>query len=151
MTKTLYFDDLHVGQTFEAGGHTVTKESAIAFAQEYDPQYFHIDEEAAKHSLFGALAASGWQTAAISMLLKTKTDLVHVAGGLIGMGLERMKWPRPVYPGDTLRIVITITGKRISNSRPDRGVVNYEVKTYNQKNEVVLEGATAVLIPHRAA
>ena len=85
------------------------------------------------------------------MRLKVQTELANVAGGLIGMGLERMKWPRPVYPGDTLRIVITITGKRLSASRKDRGVVNYEVKTYNQKNEVVLEGATAVLIPHRAA
>lgn len=151
MKAQLHFEDFSAGQSFTAGGYTITKESAIAFAREYDPQYFHIDEEAAKASFFGGLAVSGWQTAAASMRLKVQTDLAKVAGGLIGMGLEKLKWPRPVYPGDTLRVVITITGTRVSNSRPSHGVVQYRVETYNQRDELVLEGGTAVMVPRRSA
>jgi acyl dehydratase len=151
MTTTLHYEDFSTGQTFAAGGYTITKESAIAFAREYDPQYFHIDEEAAKSSFFGGLAVSGWQTAAASMWLKLQTPLGKVAGGLIGMGLEHLKWPRPVYPGDTLRIVVTITGTRVSNSRPSHGVVQYKVETYNQNDALVCVGGTAVMVPKRGA
>lgn len=145
----LYFEDFHVGQTFERGGYTITKEAALAFAREFDPQYFHTDEEAAKKSLFKGLAVSGWHTASASMRLKIESDLHKVAGGLIGMGLEELRWPRPVYPGDTLRIVITILETRLSQSRPDRGVVRYKMDTFNQRSELVMETATAVIVPRR--
>src|SRR4051812_48271794 len=109
----LYFEDFSIGQQFPNGSFTFDKEQAIAFAREYDPQYFHIDEEAAKKSFFGALVVSGWQTAAVTMRLKAGSDLRKVAGGLIGLGHESLKWPRSVYPGDTVRIVVTIVDKRV--------------------------------------
>ncbi len=149
MSNILYFEDFHADQVFEQGGYTITKEAAIAFATEFDPQYFHIDEEAAKASYFKSLAVSGWHTAAASMRLKVQTPLSKVAGGLIGMGLEQMRWPRPVYPGDTIRIVITILETRISKSRPTSGIVKYRVDTYNQRDELVMDGLTAVIVPRR--
>ena len=145
----LYFEDLAPGQVFMHGGYTITKEHAIAFAKEYDPQYFHIDEEAAKDSMFGKLAVSGWQTAAISMRLKALSDLGKVHGGLIGAGLETVKWPRAVYPGDTLRAVIRILEKRLSKSRPAHGVVRYKMETFNQVDELVMEAVTSVLVARR--
>ena len=150
MNTPLYFEDFHAHQTFEEGGYVITKEAAVAFAKEFDPQYFHVDEEAAKQSFFKALAVSGWHTAAASMHLKIKSPLGRVKNGLIGMGLEKLRWPRSVYPGDTLRIVITILAARPSQSRPELGVVRYEVKTFNQHDVLVMEGETAVLIPRRA-
>lgn len=149
MNDILYFEDFRANQTFEEGGYVITKEAAIAFAKEFDPQYFHVDEEAAKQSFFKALAVSGWHTAAASMHLKIKSPLGRVKGGLIGMGLEKLRWPRSVYPGDTLRIVITILETRPSQSRPQLGVVQYKVETYNQHNALVMDGETAVLVPRR--
>ena len=147
MEKALYFEDIAIGQQFTNGGYLITKEHAIAFARDFDPQYFHTDEDAAKHSVFGKLAASGLYTAAVSMRLKIDSPLSKVSGGLIGLGLESVKWPHPVYPQDTLRIVITITGKRLSKSSPTKGVVTYRVDTYNQHDALVMEMDTAVLVP----
>lgn len=143
----MYYEDYQVGQQFHEGSVTISKDDAIAFARIYDPQYFHTDEQAAKRSLFGQLAVSGWQTAAITMRLKAQSDLAQVTGGLIGLGVESMRWPQPVYPGDSLRIAITIIGKRLSQSRPGFGIVKYKVETLNQKNERVMEMLTSVLMP----
>ena len=147
MEKALYFDDFTIGQQFTNGGYTITKEQAIAFAKDFDPQYFHVDEEVAKKSMFGGLIVSGLHTAAVSMRLKIDSPLSKVAGGLVGMGMEKIRWPRPVFPGDTLRIVITITSKRLSKSNPSNGVVNYKIETFNQHNDLVMEMDTAVLVP----
>lgn len=146
---TLYFEDFREGQHFAHGGYTISEEAAIAFAREYDPQYFHIDPEAAKHSLFGRLVVSGWQTAAVSMRLKALSGLGQAAGGLIGMGLEDVKWPLPVYPGDTLRVQITVTGLRESSKRPAHGIVQYRIETFNQHDQMVMTAMTAVLVGKR--
>jgi acyl dehydratase len=147
--KSLYFEDFTQGQQFTNGGYTVSKEQAIAFAKDFDPQYFHVDEEAAKSSIFRKLAVSGVHTAAISMRLKIDSPISKVKGGLVGLGFESLKWPMPVYPGDCLRIVITITAVRKSKSNPSNGVVSYRVETFNQDDKLVMQMETAVLVPCR--
>jgi acyl dehydratase len=119
-TAPLYFEDLAVGQTFGTGTISVEPEAIKAFAAEFDPQPFHIDEGAAGGSLFGGLVASGWHTAALTMRLLVGGDL-KVVGGLIGMGAEDLRWPRPVHPGDVLRVVSEVLDLRISKSRHDGG------------------------------
>ena len=151
MTEGFYFEDFAIGEKLTAGSIVLTKEHAIAFAREYDPQYFHTDEEAAKSGLWHGLVASGWNTAAVSMRLKISTKLGKVAGGLVGLGIESMKWPRPVYPGDELRIEIVIMEKRVSTSKPSHGVIRYRLETFNQKQEKVLELLTSVWVPLRHA
>ena len=130
----LYLEDLHVGQTFTTGSITVTAEAIKAFAREYDPQPFHLDEAAAQASLFGGLAASGWHTAALSMRLLV--DGLPIAGGLIGVGGETT-WPRPTRPGDTLTVHIEVLEITPSRSRPDRGMVRTRNETRNQHGEAV--------------
>lgn len=134
MTSPLYLDDLHVGQTFTGGPVTVTPEAIKAFAAEYDPQPFHLDEEAAKDSLFGGLAASGWHTAALTM--KMLVAAVPFAGGLIGTGGET-HWPRPTRPGDVLTLHVEVLEIIPSRSKPDRGVVRTRSETRNQNGEPV--------------
>ena len=130
----LYLEDLHVGQTFTTGSITVTTEAIKAFAREYDPQPFHLDEAAAQASLFAGLAASGWHTAALSMRLLV--DGLPIAGGLIGVGGETT-WPRPTRPGDTLTVHIEVLEITPSRSRPDRGMVRTRNETRNQHGEAV--------------
>jgi acyl dehydratase len=150
MDKEFYYEDFAVGQQLRSKrSYTIDKNDAMAFAREYDPQVQHLDEEGAKKSLFGELVVSGWHTAAATMRLKTETDLFHVAGGLVGMGLENVRWPRPTMPGDKLHIVVTILDKRPSKSRPDKGIIKYKVETFNQHDELVMEMETAVLVPRR--
>jgi acyl dehydratase len=145
----LHFEDFEVGQRMETETFTIDKEHAIAFAREYDPQYFHIDENSAHGGPYGKLIVSGWQTAAVTMKLKAASILTQIAGGLLGLGIESLKWPRPVYPGDTLRAVITITEKRQSQSKPTHGILKYKVETFNQKNELVMDMHTAVWVPRK--
>lgn len=147
MAGELYYEDFHIGDEIDAGTHALTTESAIGFAKEYDPQYYHTDEEAAKAGPYGRLIASGWQTAAISMRLKAGSRLADVSGGLLGLGLESLKWPRPVYPGDVLHLIVTIVDKRTSRSKPTHGIVSYRMDTYNQHKEKVMEAVTAVWVP----
>lgn len=149
MSAPLYYEDFEPGWQFTTRGYHLEKDDSIRFATAYDPQYFHIDEEKAKAGIWGELVASGWQTAAITMRLKTESPLRHVAGGLIGLGLESVRWPRPVFPGDTLHAVITVTEKRASTSKPGYGVVKYKVETFNQNHELVMEMITAVLMPRK--
>ena len=130
----LHLEDLHVGQTFTTGSITVTTEAIKAFAREYDPQPFHLDEAAAQASLFAGLAASGWHTAALSMRLLV--DGLPIAGGLIGVGGETT-WPRPTRPGDTLTVHIEVLEITPSRSRPDRGMVRTRNETRNQHGEAV--------------
>lgn len=151
MAQDLYFEDFSVGQQLPTDTFTFSKENAVTFAKEYDPQFFHVDEEAARGSFFGKLAVSGWHTAVVTMRLKTTSKLRQVAGGLVGLGLDSMKWPRPVYPGDTVHSIITIVDKRPSKSKPAYGVVKYRVETFNQRNELVLEMVTNVIMPRREA
>ena len=147
MRRALYLDDLAVGRKFATRSVTLTLEGCKAFAAEFDPQPFHLDEAAARESVFGRLAASGWYTASLSMRLLVDGEMT-IAGGLIGLGNE-MTWPRPTYPGDTLRVETEVLAIRVSESKPDRGVVRVRTDVYNQRNELVATFKRAVLVPRR--
>jgi acyl dehydratase len=144
----LYLDDFHVGQRFTSATHLIDREEIKAFARQFDPQPFHLDEEAAKSSVFGGLAASGWHTAAISMRLQVESGL-PIAGGMIGIGGE-ISWPRPTRPGDVLRVVSEIKEVTRSRSRRDRGVVRVHSETRNQRDEVVQILDAKLLVHGRA-
>jgi len=146
----LYLDDLAVGQTFATATAAVTREASLAFAREFDPQPFHLDEEAARDSLFGRLAASGWHTASLTMRLMVQGELARLAGGLIGLGGE-LTWPKAVYPGDTLRVESEIVAIKVSASRPDRGIVTARNRTLNQHGETVQVMVAKMLVPRRPA
>jgi len=146
--KALYLEDLMVGQTFESGARAIDAEAIKQFAQQFDPQPFHLDETAAGRSFFGALAASGWHTAAVTMRLLT--ECVPLAGGLIGAGVESLRWPRPVRPGDVLRVRCEIKGLRVSASRPGLGLATLEATTLNQNDEPVQVLVSTVLAQRRA-
>lgn len=147
MTRpVLYLEDLVPGQTFESGSHTLTAAEIKEFAARFDPQYFHLDEEAAKASLFGGLAASGWNVAAVTMRLMVESS--PIAGGLIGAGAE-IAWPRPTRPGDTLRVVTEVIEVTPSRSRPERGMALVRSNTLNQRDEVVQTMASRMIVPRR--
>ncbi len=148
MTVPLYLDDLAVGQTFSSRTVTVEPERLKAFAAEFDPQPFHLDEEAARASLFGGLVASGWHTAALTMRLLVESDL-KIVGGLIGVGVDELKWPRPVRPGDTLQVESEILDVRPSKSQPDRGIVKVRNTTRNQEGQPVLVQVANLIVPRR--
>jgi len=147
MRRVLYLDDLAVGRKFATASVTLTLEGCKAFAAEFDPQPFHMDEAAARESVFGRLAASGWYTASLSMRLLVDGDLT-IAGGLIGLGNE-MTWPRPTYPGDTLRVETEVLAIRASESKPDRGIVTARNVTLNQHGEPVQIAVVKMLVPRR--
>jgi len=143
----LYFDDFHVGQRFTSATHVIDAAQIKAFARQFDPQPFHLDEEAAKDTLFGDLVASGWHTAAITMRLQVESGL-PIAGGIVGIGGE-MSWPRPTRPGDILRVVSDVEEVTPSRSRPDRGVIRVRSETRNQRNEVVQILNAKLFVPRR--
>jgi acyl dehydratase len=148
MKPALYLEDLAVGRTFRSGSAAVEPQRARAFAAEFDPQPFHLDERAAEASPFGRLVASGWHTAALTMRLLVESDLT-IAGGLIGMGVEGLEWPRPVYPGDILRVESEVLETRPSRSKPDRGIVRVRSPTFNQHDEPVLVQVASMIVPRR--
>src|SRR4029077_16708585 len=132
-----YLEDFAVGQTFGSGRLRIEGERALAFAAEFDPQPFHLDETAARHSIFGGLAASGWHTPPLTMRLLVDSEL-KPAGGFIGAGLDECRWPRPVRPGDELRIECEVIEVRPSKSRPEQGLIKLRTATLNQDGEAVL-------------
>jgi acyl dehydratase len=148
MTAPLYFEDLSVGQTFGTGTVTVEPETLKAFAAEFDPQPFHLDEDAARASFFGGLVASGWHTAALTMKLLVGGEL-QVVGGLIGLGIEELRWPRPVHPSDVLRVQCEVLGVRPSKSQPDRGLVRVRNTTLNQDGQPVMVQVVTLIVPRR--
>jgi len=150
MAEERYWEDFAVGQKFKSGSVALTAETIKAFASQYDPQPFHTDEKAATETFFGGLVASGWHTAAITMRLMVLSDL-HVVGGLIGAGLDEVKWPRPVYPGETLHVVPEVLEVRPLKSRPDRGLVRVHVQTFNQDNQLVQTFVANLFVPRRSA
>jgi acyl dehydratase len=147
MSNALYLDDLAVGRKFATGSTTLTLEGCKAFAAAFDPQPFHLDEAAAQSSVFGRIAASGWYTASLSMRLLVEGEL-KIAGGLIGLGGE-MTWPRPAYPGDTLCVETEVLALRVSESKPDRGIVTVRNRTLNQQGEAVQIAVVKMLVPRR--
>ena len=147
MREPLYLEDVFVGQTFVTGSHKVTAEEIKAFATAYDPQPFHLDEDAAKDSFFGGLAASGWHTAAITMRLQVESG-PPLAGGMIGAGGE-LSWPGPVRSGDELHVESEVLAVTPSRSKPERGLVTLKSQTKNQKGEVVQLFTAKLLIWRR--
>ena len=149
MPELIYLDDLAAGDKFTTGEVTLTLEGCKAFAAEFDPQPFHLDEAAGRQSVFGRLAASGWYTASLSMRLLVTGEMT-IAGGLVGLGGE-MKWPRPTYPGDTLHVESEVLDVRVSESKPDRGIVTVRNQTLNQRGEPVEVAVVKMLVPRRPA
>lgn len=148
MTKH-YLEDFAVGQRYGgAGTMRIEKERIVAFATEFDPQPFHLDETAAIGSLFGGLAASGWHTAAATMRLLVESDL-QPAGGIIGAGFDEFRWTRPVRPGDELRVESEVLDVRPSKSRPDQGVIKVRTTTSNQDGEAVQITVGNLIVPRR--
>ncbi|MFP8835047.1 MaoC family dehydratase [Hydrogenophaga sp. XSHU_21] len=133
----VFWEDLVVGETRDLGTITPTAEDIVAFASQWDPQPFHLDAEAARDSVFGALCASGWHTCAMAMRLMV-TNFLHETSSLGAPGLESLKWLKPVFPGDTLHLRHTITEKRVSAKRPDVGLVRAVWDMDNQHGEPVL-------------
>jgi acyl dehydratase len=144
--QPLYLEDLNVGQKFASRLQKVDAEAIKAYARQFDPQPFHLDEEAARKSLFGGLAASGWHTASLTMRLIVES--VPLAGGVVGSGGE-LSWPRPTKPGDTLRVVTEVLEITPSRSRPDRGMITMRSTTLNQNDEAVQVFTPKVVVQRR--
>jgi len=145
-----FLEDFALGQTFGSGRLTVDREAITAFAAQFDPQPFHLDESAARASIFKGLAASGWHTAAITMRLLVEGDL-KPAGGVLGLGFEEFRWPVPVRPGDELRVESEVLEVRPSKSRPDQGLIRVRTKTLNQNGETVQVTGGSLLVLRRRA
>ena len=134
---TVYWEDLQPGQVLDLGSITPTREEIIAFATQFDPQPFHLDDQAAKASVFGGLCASGWHTCAMAMRLMV-TNFLQTAASLGSPGLENVKWMKPVFPGDTLRLQHRILEARPMSKRPDVGLVRTHWEMFNQHGDQVL-------------
>jgi acyl dehydratase len=146
MSARLFLEDLHQGQRFAAGPYDVTEAAIKAFAAEFDPQIFHLDAEAAKSTPFRGLAASGWHTAAITMRLMVDGGM-PVGNGVVGLGGE-ISWPKPVRPGDRLRIESEIIDITPSRSKPDQAILTVRTLTFNQSGAVV-QILTAKIVAYR--
>ncbi|MGA2590249.1 MAG: MaoC family dehydratase [Bryobacteraceae bacterium] len=145
----LYLEDLHVGQQFTSGTYLMEESRIKTFAEEFDPQPFHLDESAAAASIFRGLSASGWHTAAAAMRLLVTSGL-PLANGVIGMGGE-IAWPRPTRPGDTLRVESEIVEITPSRSKPNQGIVTVKSRTLNQNGEPVYVFTAKLLVFRRSS
>jgi len=144
-----YLDDLQAGDRFTSAEHVLDEAQIKSFAAQFDPQPFHLDHEAAKATLFGGLAASGWHTAAITMRLLVGGGL-PIAGGIIGTGGE-IRWPKPTRPGDVLHVETEVTSVTPSRSRPERGMVVVRSETRNQHGDVLQQSVYKLVVPRRPA
>jgi len=144
-----YLEDFAAGQRYGGAARlTVESERIRSFAAEFDPQPFHLDEAAARASIFRGLAASGWHTAAMTMRLLVESDL-KPAGGIVGAGFDEFRWPTPVRPGDVLRVESEVLEVRPSKSRPGVGLVKVRTTTYNQDGVAVQVNVGNLLVPRR--
>jgi len=141
----LYFEDLELGKQYPCGEVKIEVDEIKFFARRYDPQPFHMDEEAARKSVFGELVASGWMTAALTMKLRVEGEL-QLQGGWIGLGIDKIVWPKPVRPGDVLTATTEVLEMRVSKSKPDWGVIRLMTRTTNQKSDVVCEVVSNQLV-----
>jgi len=133
----IYFEDIAIGQRFQSEPYEVTESSIVDFARQFDVQPFHLDHAAANESVFDGLSASGWHTAAIAMRLFT-TGPLRFAGGVVGLGVDELRWPTAVRPGDRLQLETEILQTRASRSKPQRGLIRIRNVLTNQKGDVVL-------------
>ena len=145
-----YLEDFEAGQIFGSGRMRIDADRIKSFAAEFDPQPFHLDEKAATDSIFRGLAASGWHTAAVTMRLLVESD-IKPAGGIVGAGFDEFRWPRPVRPGDELRVESEVLEIRASKTRPDQGVIKVRTTTLNQNNEPVQVSLGNLIVPRRPA
>ena len=143
-----YLEDLRVGERFVSGTHRIDAEQIRAFAEQFDPQPFHLDVEAATATLFEGLVASGWHTAAITMRLLVETGL-PIAGGIIGAGAE-ITWPSPTRPGDVLQVESEVLELRPSRSLPDRGIATVRSETRNHRGDTVQVLVAKLVVPRSA-
>ena len=146
--QRIYLDDLAVGQQFTSHAHQMDVAQIVAFAQQFDPQPFHLDAEAAKDSVFQGLAASGWHTAAITMKLLVAS--LPLGSGIVGAGLEA-QWPQPTRATDAAPVVSTVLEIVPSRSKPDRGMVTVECRTLNQHGELCQRMVSKLLVMRRPA
>ena len=143
-----YFEDIEVGETREFGEYHVTKKEIVEFAEQYDPQQFHTDEEAAKNSAFGELVASGWHTTAMCMRMVVE-ELLKNSASVGGRGVDELRWRQPVTPGDTLSLRIEVVDKRASESDQRRGYVDHYIEGLNQHDAVVVSYTVLRMIERR--
>jgi acyl dehydratase len=144
-----YFDDLKVGDRFKSELLEVTEKQIIEFARDFDPQVFHLEPARAEKTIFKGLIASGWHTAAITMQLFVQT--LNFAEGAIGLGVDELRWPNAVRPGDTLRVETEIIERRRSRSKPNYGIIRVRNVTTNQRGEIVQTMTANAMVPRRAA
>ncbi|MDZ4307332.1 MaoC family dehydratase [Allopontixanthobacter sp.] len=142
----IYFEDIEVGSSKTFGRYEVTREEVLKFAEAYDPQPFHLDDEAAAQTHFGRLSASGWHTCAMTMRMMVEDMKIHQQAGLGSPGVDQLRWVKPVYPGDTLSCRSEILEKRRSKSRPEMGIFKSKSQTFNQHGDLVLEMVSNGLI-----
>ena len=150
MTIRYYFEDFSVGRVFNSGTRQLSEQDILGFASEYDPQYFHTDPEAAKQSIFGGLIASGWQTVGVCMRLMCDSYLLETSS-LGSPGVDAVRWVKPVYPGDTLRMRATVIAAKPSSSKPDRGMATMRCEVFNQKDELVMHMQSMQMMGRRPA
>jgi acyl dehydratase len=145
----LYLDDLQPGMTRRFGRYPVTREEVLDFARRYDPQPFHLSDEAAAETHFGRLAASGWHTSAMTMAMLVADMADHPQASLGAAGIDELRWLKPVHPGDTLRCETEVLAVTPSRSRPDMGSVRTRMTTYNDADEPVLTFIAIALMRRR--
>lgn len=145
----LYFEDIQINVVQKYGSYEVTREEVIDFASKYDPQAFHLDEEAAAKTHFGRLSASGWHSAAMMMRMMVDHMNANKQAGLGSPGVENLRWIKPVHPGDTLRCEHVTLEKRQSESRPEMGIMKGLVTVFNQHDEKVMTMESTGLIQVR--
>jgi len=146
-----YYEDLIVGSTARYGSYAVTREEVVEFASRYDPQPFHLSDEAAAQTHFGRLSASGWHTAGMMMAMNVARMKAIGHQGLGSPGIDELRWLTPVYPGDTLRCESTILEKRRSKSRPEMGLFRQETTVFNQHDEPVMRFTSMAMVATRDA
>ena len=144
-----FYEDLAVGQKQAFGRYEVTREEVIEFASKYDPQPFHLDDDAAAATHFGRLSASGWHTCAMTMAMLVENLKANRQAGLGSPGIDQLRWKKPVFPGDTLRCESVVIERRRSGSRPEMGIFKSSLTVFNQNDEPVLEMVSNGLISTR--
>jgi acyl dehydratase len=145
----LYLEDMKIGQKASFGNYRVTRDEVIDFASKYDPQPFHLDDDAAARTHFGRLSASGWHTAAMTMSMLVENLKNAKQAGLGSPGLDELRWLKPVYPGDTLRVETELTDVRPSRSRPEMGSIHSLVTVFNQDDVPVMTMKSIGLVATR--
>ena len=146
--KDIYYEDYIIGNIYKTSAAFVDETAIKVFAEKYDPQPHHLDDEAGRKTLVGGLVASGWQTAALTMKLLVESDFTPDCG-FIGAGFDELSWPSPLRPNDKIYATAEVLSARISKSRPSHGILKVRIHTYNQKNELVQKQVVNLFVPRK--